>query len=255
MGKCHPFSEIDIYLKQNGTPPGCLADTNFLIAISDRDHAFYEDAQFFFEKLVDYSIPIVVTVSARAEFIDYKRRVIVTENLMGMLAPSSKWKISAAVRSELMTQKGWIDNQGRGGNEPYLTDSRIKECKQTFLPKNHSGHIGWTEFCKEYLGGHLASSWDALVEQLDLNYLDMRADDAKDLFRKELHWDEMYRRCEETALGSQDAMILNVLDSSILPFVVTMDFDLAYGAIFSTKDKAALVPDGLYRNKLKKLKP
>ncbi len=64
-------------------------------------------------------------------------------------------------------------------------------------------------------------------EALDLNYVDMRADDSKNLFRKELQWDSMYRLAEESALGSQDAMILNLFNCSVFPFVVTMDFDLA----------------------------
>ncbi len=147
MGRCLPFSEIDIYLNEGLKPTGCLADTNFLVAIGDKDHHFYEDAQFFFEKLASYEIPIYVSVSARAEFIDYKRRVIVTESLMGMLALSSKWKISSAVREVLKKQLGWINNQIESESEPYLTDARIKLCKQTFLPKNHSGHIGWLHFC------------------------------------------------------------------------------------------------------------
>lgn len=254
MGKCYPFSEIDVYLNEGSQRSGCLADTNFLIALSDTEHTFYDDAQFILEKLEDYAIPIVVSVSARAEFIDYKRRVIVTENLMGMLAPTSKWKISKAVRDVLVSQKGWIDNQAKTESEPYLPDTRIKECKQVFVPKNHSGQIGWLEFCKEFLGGKLTSSWDKLVEQIDLNYLDLRNEGSKDLFRKELRWEEMYRLSEETALGSQDAMILNALDASVFPFVVTMDFDLAYGVMSSTQDKVALVPDNLYRNRLKKLR-
>jgi hypothetical protein len=64
----------------------------------------------------------------------------------------------------------------------------------------------------------------------------------------------MYRLAEESALGSQDAMILNMFDSSIFPIIVTSDFDLAYGVVASTDDKIALVPDNLYRNRLKKLK-
>jgi hypothetical protein len=64
----------------------------------------------------------------------------------------------------------------------------------------------------------------------------------------------MYRLVEESALGSQDAMILNLLDCSVFPFIVTMDFDLAYGVMLSTKDKTALVPDNLFRNRLKKLR-
>jgi hypothetical protein len=233
---------------------GCLADTSFLISVTDQEHVHFEDARFLFEKLVEYRIPIYVSVSARSEYIDFMRRLVVTESLMDMLAPSSKWKISSAVREVLRSQKGWIDNQARSDAPPYLTDARIKLCKQSFLPKNHSGQIGWVEFCREYLSGRLHSAWSEIVEAMGLNYVDMRSTDSVELFQKPLQWEAMYRLAEESALGSQDAMILNLLDSSVFPFVVTMDFDLAYGVMLSTKDKSALVPDNLYRNRLRKLK-
>jgi hypothetical protein len=254
LSHCIQFSEIDRLLDESRDLPLCLADTSFLIAISDEDHIFHEEAQFLCEKFSEHNMKLFVSVTARSEFIDYHRRVIITETLMDMLAPTSKWKISSTVRDVLKTQRGWIDNQARSDNEPYLSDSRIKICKQAFLPKTQSGHIGWTELCKEYLAGRLFTAWESVSNTLDLNYIDMRADDVKELFRKELHWDSMYRLAEESALGSQDAMILNLFDCSILPFVVTMDFDLAYGALQSTQDKVALVPDNLYRNRFKKLK-
>lgn len=254
MGICRPFSDIDLYLQGALESRACIVDTNFLIAVSDKEHTFHDEAQFIHEKLAEYSIAPMVTVSNKAEFIDYKRRVIATENLMGMLAPSSKWKISSAIRELLKKQQSWIDGQSKNENDPYLPDARIKLCKQAFLPRTQSGQIGWIEFCKEYLDGRLSSSWDRIVERLGLNYIDMREDDSRDHFRKELRWEEMYHVSEHTALGSQDAMILNLLDSSIFPFVVTMDFDLAYGVMASTKDKVALVPDNLYRNRLKNLK-
>ena len=135
-----------------------------------------------------------------------------------------------------------------------ISHRRAPLCKQAFTPRNHSGHIGWAEFCKEFLTGRLVNAWENLVDDLLLNYVDMRAGDAKDFFRNDLRWEHMYRFSEESALGSQDAMILNLLDSSVFPMIVTMDFDLAYGVMLSTKDKAALVPDNLHRNRIKKLK-
>jgi hypothetical protein len=217
--------------------------------MSDKDHSFHDESQFLFEKLVEYKVPLYVSVTARSEFVDFHRRVIITETLMDMLAPSSKWKISANVREVLRSQKGWLDNQ----DDPYLTDFRIKTCKQAFLPKTQSGQIGWVELCKEYLSDRLIRAWQSISEVLSLNYIDMRSEDTKHLFRKELKWEDMYRLSEASALGTHDAMILNVLDSSHLNFVATTDFDLAYGVLLSS-DKASLVPDNIYRNHIKKLK-
>lgn len=159
MGRAVPFSEVDDFFKSVDPSQGCLADTNFLIAVSDKDHHFYDDAQFLFEKLVEYKVPIYVTVTVRSEFIDFYRRVKITEALMDMLAPLSKWKISSSVREVLKSQRGWLDNQTSDDQLPYLTDQRIKKCKQAFLPKTQSGQIGWIELCKEFLSGRLLGEW------------------------------------------------------------------------------------------------
>ncbi len=157
MGRAIPYSDIDTYFKSIDPTAGCLVDTSFLIALTDKDHNFHEDTQFLFEKLVNYETPLFVTVTIRSEYIDFHRRVVVTEALMDMLAPTSKWKVSAAILEHIKSQRGWLDNQASRGQDPYLSDYRIKGCKQLFLPKTQSGQIGWVEFCKEYLSGRLLS--------------------------------------------------------------------------------------------------
>jgi predicted nucleic acid-binding protein len=254
LGQAKPFSDIDDYCRKIGPTKGCIADTSFIIALCDKDHHFHEDAQFIFEKIVEYKIPIFVTVTVRSEFIDFHRRVKVTEALMDMLAPTSNWKISSAVRTVLKSQRGWLDNQSTDDQLPTLTDQRIKTCKQVFLPKTQSGHIGWVELCKEFLSGQLLHKWDQITAALSLNYVDMRADKTSAYFRKQLRWEDMYRLSEASALGSSDAMILNLLDCSVFPFVVTSDFDLAYGTILNTDQKVAMVPDSLYRRHIKHLR-
>jgi predicted nucleic acid-binding protein len=231
-----------------------LADTSFLIATSDRDHKFHEDASFLCEKFAEYDVKIFVNVTARSEFIDYHRRVVLTETLMDMLALTSPWKISKVVREELKSQRGWLDNELHKGRDALLNDSRIKECKQVFLPRTHSGQIGWLEICKEFLSGKLLKVWEELSSNFDLNYVDMRSAGSGDLFRKVLQWESVYRLAEETGLGSQDAMILNLFDCSVFPMLVTMDFDLAYGVLGSVADKTVFVPDNLFRNRIKKLR-
>lgn len=173
LKNCLPFSEIDKFLGSINGDVGCLTDTSFLISLGDKDNHFHEDALFMQEKLADYGVRIFASVIARSEFIDWHRRTIMTETLMDMLVPTSKWRISSAVREELRSQRGWVDNQLRSGNDPYLTDSRIKECKQVFLPKTQSGQTGWVELCRHYLGGKLFAAWAEIVAVLQLHYVDM----------------------------------------------------------------------------------
>jgi predicted nucleic acid-binding protein len=218
LGIAIPYSDVDTYLSKIETSKGCILDTNFLIALTEENHKYYDDSKFIYEKLVEYKVPIYCTVTVRTEFIDYQRRIKVTESLMDMLAPSSQWKISSSVREVLKKHKGWI------------------------------------ELCKEFLTGKLLKAWSDVEEALSLNYIDMRDSRTQDLFQAELKWENMYSLSEETALGSNDAMILNVLDSSTFPFVVSADYDLAYGVLKSKNDKIILVPDSIYIRNLKGLR-
>lgn len=256
MGQCLPFSEIDLNKQIFLDSPACLLDSSFLVSFSDKDHVLFEDSSFFAEKLAEYKIRGFVSVTARTEFIDFHRRVTMTEKLMGILDPESKWKISTAVRLELAKHRSWLNAQLQHGNEPYFSDARIKECKQVFLPRTHSGHVGWMEFCQEILTGKLLETWRKISEDdLGLHYIDMRATDSQELFENGLNWASMYSLVEQTAMASNDAMILNLFNSSVIPALVTMDFDLAYGVMASSSDdKIVLVPDNLYRNRLKKLR-
>lgn len=142
MGKAIPYSDVDSYLATIDSKKGCILDTNFLIALTEENHAYFEDSNFLFEKLVQYQIPIYCTVTVRTEFIDYQRRIKITESLMDMLARTSKWKISSSVKEILKTQKGWIDNQAKADELPCLNDARIKIVKKIFLPRTQSGQVG-----------------------------------------------------------------------------------------------------------------
>ncbi len=234
--------------------PGCLVDTNFLIASTEELHPFYDDAKFLFEKLAEYQIPIFTTVTTRAEFIDFRRKSIITEVLLDMLAPSSKWKILDEVRRLLWAQKTWIDTQAADDSVPILTDRRIKDCKERFMPKDHSGHIGWVAICREYLHGQLLEAWNILVEQLGLNYVAIRDGSLTELIPEKLEWPKMYKLSEETCLATNDAMLVNVLKCSKFPFVASADFDMAYSILADSSNKSILVPDNLHYHKIKSLR-
>ena len=254
MGQALPFSEIDQYLKKLNLPvQGCLVDTQFLIAVTDELHPFYEDAEFLFEKLAEYHIPVFTTVTTRTEFVDTIRRFIITETLMGMLSASSKWRISASVQRVLRAQKTWIDTQAKNDALPLLTDSRIKNCKESFMPRSQSGQIGWILLCNEYLSGKLFESWNALSEELNLNYLDLRGEELSPYMNEKVQWHKMYSISEQTCLSSNDSMLLNVLNCSKFPFIVSADFDIAYSVLASSNDKATLIPDNLHYKKIKSL--
>lgn len=255
MGKALPFSDIDKFMASFEEPiQGCILDTNFLIAAIYEPHPFHEDAEFLFKKLEEHEIPIHATVSTRAEFIDIQRRIIITEVLMDMLAPNTKWRITAAQKNELRKHRAWLDSQSGNSDLPILPDKRIKNCKEIFFPTTRSGKDGWIEICKYYLNDALLKSWDEIVDFLGINYIELRESDKNELITEKVSWKNMYKISERTCISSSDAMILNMLNCSVLPLLVSADYDMAYAVIADQSEKTILVPNALYREKIKKLK-
>lgn len=253
MGRAVAYSDVDVFFQSVDGAKGCLIDTNFLISLTEENHKFHDDSVFIYEKLAEYEIAAHTTVSARTEFVDYQRRMKMTETLMDMLSPASRWRTSEAIKKVLRAHRGWIDNQAAKDDLPVLSDSRLKEIKQAFLPKTQSGQVGWIELCKEHLSGQLWNMWREVEDSLGINYVELRAEESKQFLETDLNWKNMFTLAEETCLGSNDAMILNVLNSSAFPFVVSADYDLAYG-VMKTGSKAILVPDSLYNRHLKKIR-
>lgn len=249
-----PFSSIrEVIARTNAASTGCLVDTNFLVALTYEPHVFFEHAVAVYDALADCRVPIYVGLPSRSELLDVQRRIIITEALMDMIAPSTAWRISKAVAKELRKHRLWIDTQADDENIPVLPDTRIKRCKEVFLPKTQSGHSGWLDICRHFLSD-LHSTWAVAEKKLGLRYIGVREAEDSKLFRKKLEWENLYRLSAKTCMASQDAMLLNLFDCSIFPILISTDYDLAYGNLAETNDKLVLVPDSLHERKIKSLR-
>lgn len=254
MGRPIPFSDADFSV--SAVAPyrrACLVDTNFLIALAYEPHKFHEEAQGFFEILGREKVAVYISLSTRSEFLDFERRVIVTEQMLGMLADNSTWKITRETRQKLHAQKTWVDQQAGRSDLPVLTDGRIKEVKKLFSPMKASGHDGWLDFCNYYLTG-LLDRWEKAADAWGLNYVGTRETENSDLFQKKVRWENLYTLSAKTCLGSFDAMLLNMFLSSNFRWMVSLDYDLAYGMMAESDSRSVLIPDSLYRNQFKKMR-
>lgn len=254
MGKVLSFQNLEEELKDISKPAtGCLVDTQLLIASIYEPHTFHEDATAVISLLDKYEIPIFATVTTRTEFVDIVRRIIITEALMSINseAKTGLWQLTKDVTRVLKTQKLWIDTQASNEDLPILPDTRIKKCKETFFPIRQSGKSGWTEICEYYLGNKILQTWNELCNDLGINYLNLRKGDMDEYLASNLDWDNMYSIMEDSCLSSGDSMITNVLFSSVFPFAITADYDMAYAVAISKKSKDVFIPDSLYNRKFK----
>ena len=54
--------------------------------------------------------------------------------------------------------------------------------------------------------------------------------------------------CSDMAIGFPDAMILNALQSTDFPFVITLDSDMAFATLGNKSLKDIIIPDGIIEN-------
>lgn len=98
-----------------------------------------------------------------------------------------------------------------------------------------NNRLGFDQFCRkvEKSGGEI----DLI---LDTNVIIANFDEDHrqyDIVR------EFIKRLEQICMGYSDAMILNVFTASTIPYLVTLDYDLVYGATINAKGKFVLTPD------------
>ena len=252
--KLYAFSDLSTFKNLDLFSHGAVIDTNLLIAGAYELHHFHEDSFDLFETLARFKIPLYTTVTVRTEYIDFFRRVRVTEALMDIYSNTKKFKLSKRVKEELKKHYAWINLQSQKDLLPALSNYRIKETKMIFDPIRHSGHLGWLEFCNEFLAGRILASWEHVESELGVNYLQLRGNEAHAThLKKSLDWRDMYKVVEKTAVSSNDGMLLNAFFSSHFQVFLTADFDVAY-AITVQNDpmKSCFVPDSLYK-KLSKI--
>jgi predicted nucleic acid-binding protein len=248
-----PFSALKNHSIVN-LKEGAIVDSNILIAAMYDPHSFYEEACDLLRELRDNQIPLFATVTVRTEYLDFARRILLTEKLMDVYSDSRKYKLSERVKTELKKHKTWIDIEAAKSSLPVLTDTRLKDCKQVFDPNNHSGKLGWLKFCEAFLADKLLKHWQIIEESFGINYLQLRGLESEQFLNKAIDWKDMYLVIEKTGISSHDAMIINAFMTSKFSAIFTADFDVAYSvAAEKNVNKVCFIPDSLYQ-RVKKMK-
>lgn len=255
MGRVIAFSEFTSYMKDlsKGTSEfvrGTILDTNILISLTYEIKSDNDAVIDFVDGLEDHRIKLFTTVNTRSEYLDFNRRMTMTERLRGMLAEGSKWKISSVARAQIQSQSGQLTRTEQHGGDPVFSDRQLKKIKSAFSAGNHSGNAGWLKLCDAVLSGEL----DRAEEDLNIrgiNYFSQHEPLQKDYFHTKIEWPEAKRLAEVTCLGLSDAMIINAFQCSRFPFMVSRDFDIGYAVLSSKELKDVVVPDSVakkYRN-------
>jgi hypothetical protein len=247
MGRVIAFSEFDEYykaLKKTDIVPGTILDTNILISLTYEVKSDFEVIADFVNSLLEKNFLLFTTVNTKSEFLDFHRRLIMTEHLRDLLDANPGYKLSSVERAQIQVQSGQLKRQEQQGSDPVFSDRQIKKIKSAFSAGRHSGHQGWLELCSGILQGKLDES-EHRLEPNGIRYISQHDPSQKDYFHSTIDWPAAKRISENTCLGLADAMILNAFQCSRFPFIVSVDFDIGYAVLASKDLKDAVMPDSV----------
>ena len=248
MGRVISFSEFECYFKgikkSDEDFTGVILDTNILISLTYELKVDYKDVVgFYYDNLKNKEFVIYTTVNTRFEFLDFYRRLIMTENLRNMIAPNSKMKIPQKARTQIQSQLEQLTRSEKQGGDLVFSDRQIKKIKSSFSAGSHSGQTGWLKLCDIVLKNELNKVEEDLLSEFDIKYITPNDPDSSSLFPRSVDWSGAKSIAEHTCMGLSDSMILNSFSCSNFPFIVSSDFDMGYAALSSQEMKDVVMPD------------
>jgi hypothetical protein len=251
MSRIIPFSRLRDYFESGSrTPsfvPGVILDTNVLITMSYEVKPLHEEVIELLDTLEPFEPRFFATVTTKSEYLDFYRRLAMTEILRGAVRPESIVRLTARAKAAIQTVSGRLTQRESRGGDPVFNDSDLKEIKQAFSAGSASGRVGWLELCQGTLPKRLAEA-EATLADLGIEYVSQHNAAQKDLFHKMIDWPDAMAISARSCVGFSDAMILNALKCSHLPLLISLDFDMGYAALSDpTFGKDVAMPDELVK--------
>lgn len=227
---------------------GVVADSNVLISATYESDRAHDRTIEFFDLLSENQIPVFCNVNARAEFLEIHRRIIFTEALIDFARTADRTKLSNDVIKRLhslITRSAAAEAQDQG-SPLRLSEPEIKWFKMRLMIIAAGGINLWEQICLEKVGNKIGHAWDRAVNELGLNFLSLRKEDANPYITQSPEWSGVVSLIEKHGLSSSDAMIVNLFIASNLVALVTSDIEVAHTvASISRINKICFIIDKL----------
>lgn len=250
MGRIVRFSEFDAYFKelvsQSGFPVGTILDANVIITLSYSPKKYHSRLlNFLSEKIHPDQIPCFTTVNTTSEFLEFHRRLLITEGLRDAIDEYSRLALPNKKRQIIRYHSQRLKNRETNqGADPVFYDREIKDIRNKFCASGEKGLALWNSLCEAFLGEKLEEEYQNLGT-LDIKYISIHEESQKSFFTKKIEWSDAIAICAQTCVGFSDAMILNALQATRFPFVISLDIDLGYAVLSDRSIKDVVMPDDL----------
>lgn len=251
MATILPFNEVSSNISNNPAFKKVLIDTCTLISFSHETNEFNTETVDLIETLKRNKVLACTNVNIRSEFIDFHRRLILTEALT-ILSQQTKGIMSYTdVAKKLKAHKTNVEKRANADNPLVLNDSAIKQFKKLLSFKHLDTENVWLKFCKDNLQGHLEHTFEIIKRVLKLKYLSLRKGEEISDITNDVSWNGMFDISEKSGLGINDSMILNMFNSTNIPILITTDYDLVYAGAISDDSKLIFCPESFYLNHIR----
>jgi hypothetical protein len=248
MGRVVRFSEFDKYLielkDKNVKVEGTILDANIIITLSYSPKKYHTRTyDFIKDKIQRNNISLYTTVNTTQEYLEFHRRLLLTEGLRTVIHPSSKNVLPNKKKQVIRAQSSILQaRETHHKADPVFKDGEIKAIREVFFNSGNAGVNLWKGLCKQYLKNPLEIEFKALTK-LNIDYLSMYKDDQKEIFHKKITWEDAISICSDIGAGFSDSMILNALQATSLPFAISLDSDLGHAVMANPQLKDILMPD------------
>jgi predicted nucleic acid-binding protein len=247
MGKVVRFSAFSEYVKELNQPiSGTILDANVIIALSYTPKKYHTRTLDFLNKeIYSRGINCYTTVNTTLEFLEFHRRLLMTEGLRDSIDASSTLDLPNKKKQLIRAQSTILANREKNNKvDPIFYDREIKRIREGFYESGTAGKNLWKALCEAFLVGRLQREY-VNMNNLKVDYLSPHEESQKTFFRRGLKWEDAIGICSETCAGFSDSMILNALESTTFPFAVSLDSDIAFAVLSNSSMKDVVMPDGL----------
>ena len=243
IGGTFHFSDLKRLTLQNPNMfKGCVVDTSILFALSYPNDSHNDSADQIFEYLQELKIPTFTNVNIRAEFLNLCFQVIVPEGLADLQSNHADNLFSQVLDKKLKSHYVLIHEARKTGISYKMSTKKIEEWKK-LLRDNVYSSDGWYQFCHDYIGSRIETTWDDTCKVAGINFLSLRSGETQDWKTGPIDWSDVTHIIGQYGIGSFDAMIINLFLNSHFDFLITADSEIARVVRDLSNTKIVLCPD------------
>lgn len=253
MGRVVRFSEFKNYFRNlsisSSEELGTVLDANILITLSYEPKKYHSRVKNFLrDEIYAQGIKCFTTVNTTMEYLEFHRRLLMTEGLRDSIDQYSKLNLSNKKKQAIRTKSTILATREKNQKaDPIFYDREIKQIREAFARSGYRGLKAWQGLSEVFVKRALHIEYENL-KKLDVQYVSINDKENVRYFEKELSWSDAIDICSGTCAGFSDSMILNALMCTKFKFAISLDIDFAYATLVDSSLKDVVMPDELIDN-------